>query len=239
MRFLSTNHFLSVCSGKSKKKNPIVSIIVPIYKVEPYIHRCIDSILAQTFVDFDVILVDDGSPDSCGEICENYAKIDNRVIVIHQKNEGLSSARNAGIDWALSKSNSEWITFIDSDDWIHKRYLELLYHAVANGDANGDADVVIGGYAMTKGETPVVDEEGLQPIEYSVEDYYVSHIINATVAWGKLYRKECFQSLRYPVGKIHEDEYITYKILFRKKSVYVIQQPLYAYFQNTTGIIRG
>ena len=108
----------------------LISIVVPIYKVEKYIHRCIESILAQTFTDFDLILVDDGSPDNCGKICDEYAVKDKRIHVIHKENGGLSDARNAGIDWAFANSDSEWITFIDSDDWIHPKYLETLYNAV-------------------------------------------------------------------------------------------------------------
>ena len=105
---------------------PTISVIVPVYKVEKYIHRCVDSILSQTFTDFELILVDDGSPDNCGKICDEYAEKDIRIHVIHQENGGLSAARNAGIDWVFANSDSEWITFIDSDDWVHPEYLERL-----------------------------------------------------------------------------------------------------------------
>ena len=105
---------------------PKISVIVPVYKVEKYLRRCIDSILNQTFNDFDLILVDDGSPDSCGDICEKYEKTDNRITVIHRENGGLSAARNSGIKWALKNSDSEWITFVDSDDWLHPDYLKIL-----------------------------------------------------------------------------------------------------------------
>ena len=106
-----------------------ISIVVPVYKVEKYLYRCVKSILEQTFFDFDLVLVDDGSPDSCGELCDEYAATDKRIQVIHQKNGGLSAARNSGIELCLKNSDSEWITFIDSDDWVHPRYLELLYEA--------------------------------------------------------------------------------------------------------------
>ena len=115
---------------------PIISVIVPVYKVEPYIHRCIDSILSQTFVDFELILIDDGSPDNCPDICDEYALKDNKIHVIHQKNSGLSVARNAGLDYVSSSSNSEWITFVDSDDWIDKHYLEYLYKAANESNTN-------------------------------------------------------------------------------------------------------
>ena len=106
-----------------------ISVIVPVYNVEKYLNRCIDSILAQTFTDFELILVDDGSPDNCGKICDEYAAKDSRIHVIHKANGGLSDARNAGIDWAFANSNSEWVTFMDSDDWIPDNYLFELYHA--------------------------------------------------------------------------------------------------------------
>ena len=95
---------------------PGISVIVPVYKVENFLHRCVDSILAQTFTDFELILVDDGSPDGCGEICDAYAREDSRIHVIHQKNGGLSAARNTGIDWVLENSDSRWLAFVDSDD---------------------------------------------------------------------------------------------------------------------------
>ena len=108
---------------------PQISVIVPIYKVEQYLERCVDSILNQTFTDFELVLVDDGSPDNCGAICDEYAKKNERIVVIHKENGGLSDARNAGIEWALNNSGSEWITFIDSDDWVHIDYLEYLYNS--------------------------------------------------------------------------------------------------------------
>ena len=107
----------------------LVSIVVPVFKVEQYLSRCVDSILNQTFKDFELILVDDGSPDKCGQMCDEYAKTDNRIHVIHKKNGGLSDARNAGIEWCIENSNSEWVTFIDSDDWVHPQYLESMLNA--------------------------------------------------------------------------------------------------------------
>ena len=102
---------------------PTISVIVPVYKVEPYLNRCVDSILRQTYQDFELILVDDGSPDRCGEICDEYARQDSRVHVIHKENGGLSDARNAGIDWVEANSDSRWLIFADSDDWVHPELL--------------------------------------------------------------------------------------------------------------------
>ena len=115
---------------------PLISVIVPIYKVKEYLNRCVDSILSQTFTSFELVLVDDGSPDECGEICDDYAIKDDRIIVIHQSNKGLSEARNTGIDWAMKNSDSEWLTFVDSDDWIHPDYLRLLYDSAIKTNAD-------------------------------------------------------------------------------------------------------
>ena len=98
---------------------PEISVIVPVYKVEQFLHRCVESILRQSFYNFELILVDDGSPDSCGDICDAYAAKDNRIHVIHQKNGGLSAARNSGIDYVMAHSDSHWLDFVDSDDWVH------------------------------------------------------------------------------------------------------------------------
>lgn len=211
---------------------PKISIIVPVYKVEKFINRCVDSILAQTFTDFEVILVDDGSPDNCGVICDEYARKDSRVIVIHQKNGGLSAARNAGIDWTFANSDSEWITFIDSDDWIHPRYLEMLINSVQNTGKS----IAVCSFERTEGNEPIVNEMKLCPQIWETEDFYFSNTEIATVAWGKLYSKKYFKDIRYPLGKIHEDEYVTYRILFENKDIAFIDQPLYAYYQNTEGI---
>ena len=212
---------------------PKISVIVPVYKVEPYIHRCVDSILAQTFTDFELILVDDGSPDNCGAICDEYAEKDSRVRVIHQENGGLSAARNAGLDWAFANSDSEWIYFADSDDWIVPYALEVLMR----GAETTGLSVIIGGHVRTSGEDPTVDTARLEPEIWDTEAYFCRKDVNVVVAWGKLYRKESFRTVRYPVGKIHEDVFTTYKLLFQYDRVALIDQPLYAYFQNADGIM--
>ena len=115
--------------------SPSISIIIPVYKAEKYLHRCVDSVLAQTFTNFELILIDDGSPDNSGAICDEYAKQDGRVKVFHQKNQGVSVARNLGIEQA----KGEWIAFIDSDDWVENTMYEEMYHtaSLANADIAG------------------------------------------------------------------------------------------------------
>lgn len=207
-----------------------ISVIVPVYKTESYIHRCVDSILRQTFPDFELILVDDGSPDNCGTICDEYAQKDNRIIVLHQENGGLSAARNAGINWAFANSDSQWLTFVDSDDWIHEQMLETLLKASETFHTNISAC----NFYRTHGETQP-DIHGHGEI-YTSKEAYLKHYLAMTVAWGKLYEKECFQDIRYPVGKLHEDEFVTYKLLFAQEKIFVTTQPFYAYFQNSNSI---
>ena len=210
-----------------------ITLIIPVYKVEEFINRCVDSVIAQTYKDFDVVLVDDGSPDNCGSICESYASKDSRIHVIHQKNGGLSAARNTGIEWSLKHSDSRWLSFIDSDDWVHPQYLEALHSAVSTLKT----DLSICGYYRTSGEElPEIKEYTFRM--YDVRAFYLEEIVSATVSWGKLIKKSCFENLRFPEGKIHEDEFTSYRILFQYRQVAVVDQNLYAYYQNPNGIIR-
>lgn len=213
---------------------PTISVVVPVYKVEAYLHRCVDSILQQSYRDFELILVDDGSPDSCGSICDAYARQDSRIHVIHQENGGLSAARNAGIDWVFAGSDSRWFTFIDSDDWIHPQTLERLLRAAEEYQTK----VSVCGYAETAGENPTVTEASLNASAVDPRWFYQNRFINATVAWGKLYSRDLFESVRYPAGKIHEDEFVTYRLLMESGTIAVLEAPLYAYFVNPAGITK-
>ena len=213
----------------------LISVIVPVYKVEKYIRRCVDSILNQTFSDFELILVDDGSPDNCGAICDEYAKKDSRIYVIHKENGGLSDARNAGIDWAFENSNSEWLTFIDSDDWVHPRYLDALMRAVERFGT----DIAICNYKEVEVFTDFDSLPELDICAVNTEDFFVTQNTVATVAWGKIYKKSYFHKTRYPFGKLNEDEFITYKLLFQNEQIAFVQNPMYFYFQNTNGIMKS
>ena len=216
---------------------PKISVVVPVFKVEPYLHRCIDSILAQTFTDFELILVDDGSPDNCGIICDEYATMDYRIHVIHQSNGGLSAARNAGIDWAFENSDSEWLAFIDSDDWVHQQYFELLLQTSIKTNTSICAcqfeKVFDSEFYNTK-------ENILPKIRvYTPEYFWCNNCVVATVAYGKIYKKSSFSFLRYPYRRIHEDEYITYQIVFKEKLIAFIENKLYFYYQNPKGIMNS
>ena len=212
-----------------------ISVIVPVYKVEKYIKRCIDSILTQTFRDFELILVDDGSPDKCSQICEKYAQRDERIVVLHRENGGLSAARNTGIDWTFLNSESKYITFIDSDDWIHPQYLDILYQAVINMKSPVS---VVGFKRVENFEAGKLYKEDCIPeLEVlAAEDFFINHEWNFNYAWGKLYERSYFVEVRYPVGKNYEDTFTTYKILFAGKKVAFIDYPLYYYFYNKEGI---
>lgn len=213
---------------------PAISVIVPVYKVEKYIHRCVDSILGQTFTDFELILVDDGSPDNCGAICDEYAAKDSRIAVIHQENGGLSAARNAGIDWAFANSDSQWLSFIDSDDWVHPQYLEQLHQAAMSQHC----ELAVCGFAKVDKQTPFKDTTAKRST-CDTEEYFINQTSNAVPACGKLYLKEHFCNIRYPIGRLHEDEFITYKLIFRSNKIAVVDGELYYYFFNATGITQS
>lgn len=209
-----------------------ISVIVAVYKMPEYLPRCIEGILNQTFHDLELILVDDGSPDHCGEICDAYAQKDSRVHVIHKENAGVCVARNTGLDWVYEHSDSQWIFFHDNDDWIHPETLERM-HAAAQ---ELHSDICICGYQQTTGENPSISQETLVPISVAPKDFYIQHHVNATVCWGKLYSRRIFSGKRYPPGKYIEDEFLTYRLLFACEKLAVIPAPLYAYYVNPAGI---
>lgn len=211
-----------------------ISVIVPVYNVEPYLHRCVDSILNQSFSDIDVILVDDGSPDNCGAICEDYAAKDSRVHVIHRENGGLSAARNSGLDWAFASSDSQWVTCVDSDDWIHRDYLQKLYDAAHN---NG-LDVSMCGLYWADSfveDAPLPQTEALV---LDVEDAFSRHYDKSVSACCKLVKKQLYDGIRFPEGKLYEDAFVTHKLLFACSQIAVVDEKLYYYFTNPGSITR-
>ena len=209
-----------------------ISVIVAVYKMPQFLPRCIEGILGQTFSDLELILVDDGSPDNCGEICDYYAAKDSRVHVIHKKNAGVCVARNTGLDWIYSNSDSQWIFFHDNDDWIHPETLQRLYDAAMENKTK----ISICGYKETEGENPNILPEQLVPILWTPKAFYMQRFVNATVCWGKLYHRECFEAIRYPAGKYIEDEFVTYCLLFGCETLAVVPAPLYSYYINRAGI---
>lgn len=207
---------------------PIISVIVPVYNVEPYIHRCVDSIITQTFTDFELILVDDGSPDRCGEICDEYARKDSRIQVFHQHNKGQAAARNFAIEWVLGHSNSDWITFVDSDDWVHIEYLDKLHQAVDQENVQMSGCLVTRSTEMTIKQV----ESSMTYKIYSPEDFWLDCLSANAYPVGKIYHRSLFQGIRYPVGKIYEDTATTHKFVFACKQIAFVSEVLYYYYVN-------
>lgn len=207
---------------------PAISVIVPVYNVEKYLPKCVSSILKQTFSDFELILVDDGSPDGCGVLCDEYAKKDSRVRVIHKKNGGLSDARNVGIDAA----KGDYLMFIDSDDWIDVDMLELLYTQAQKYDAQ----IVECSFRNvfenrmeeeTSCSGAVVLGTGIDGIEGILDWKHFK-----PVAWNKLYHRSVIGDVRYPVGKLHEDEFTTYKYFYRAAKIAYVDVSKYNYVKS-------
>jgi glycosyltransferase involved in cell wall biosynthesis len=227
---------------------PEISIIVPVYNVEEYLPRCIDSILNQTFPDFELILVNDGSPGNCGKICDDFAKRDNRIKVIHKKNGGAASARNAGINHAKGR----YIAFVDGDDYIHYKMFDLLYSTMkeCSSDLVACNFVKVTNYNSKLEETAIHNfhEENYSNLE-ALEQLFImknkEHFSNAgnNLIWvlpvNKLYKRELFEKNRFEEGKICEDEFITHKLLYDCKKITYIPVTLYYYFQRSNSVMNS
>lgn len=210
----------------------LISVIVPVYKVEPYLRKCVDSILNQTHRNLEVILVDDGSPDHCGVICDEYAAKDPRVKVIHKPNGGLSDARNAGMD----VMTGDYVGFVDSDDWIepqmYQRLLELLQQFDADMAFGGVADDVIHNGTV---RTVKTSNYGEKLFAEGKLDAMKRYFHGSWAAWDKLYKKELFDGIRYPVGEINEDEAIVLHLLDRCEKVCYTNEVFYHYIKRADG----
>ena len=216
---------------------PLISIIVPVYNVEKYIERCIKSILNQSFTNFELILVDDGSPDKCGEICDEYKNKDKRIKVIHKKNGGLSDARNAGIEIA----KGEYIAFVDSDDFINKYMYEILYRNAKKLDA----DISICNFKMVCKNDKIDENILISSADVKVYDrnealnkLYGNENVQFIIACNKIYKKELFLNIRYEYGKCHEDEFIIHKLIYKSNKIVSCSEKLYYYFENDASIMR-
>lgn len=214
---------------------PLVSVIIPIYKVEPYLRRCIDSVISQTYTNLEIILVDDGSPDNCPAICDEYAQKDNRIKVIHKRNGGLSSARNAGLDIC----KGDYISFIDSDDWVSPSYIQtLLKNALEK-----NADISIVSYTtFTEGFSDYYTIPQFSTIETFNNHDLLRHLClhdykEFMASWGKLFKKNCFNNIRFPVGQLYEDSRINYKIYHKTTKACFQKTPLYFYLARKDSIM--
>ena len=212
---------------------PLISVIVPIYKVEDLLSRCVDALLTQTYENLEIILVDDGSPDRCGEICEDYARKDSRVVVIHKENGGLSSARNAGIDIA----RGEYLGFVDSDDWVAPETYEWLLGMALEENVK----LVCAGrwdYSSWTGEKTLglcpQKREVISGEELAKRIFTWDNVDSA--AWDKLYHRSLFREIRYPHGKINEDLPTTYRIALDAGRVGMLDKPVYYYYHRDGSI---
>lgn len=211
-----------------------ISVMMAAYNAEKYLRRALDSILAQTFRDFDIIVVDDGSKDATGAIADEYAAKDSRVHVLHQANSGVCVTRNNCIDWTYRCSDSQWIIFADSDDWMHPEMLERMLRAA---EENG-AHICACGYQETTGPDPKIDPKDLEPQVWKPMDFYRASYVNAIMTCCKLYHKSCYVDIRHPVDNYFDDEFVSYKMLYAEEKMVVIPAPLYAYFINTEGLTK-
>lgn len=213
-----------------------VSIIVPVYQVENYLRQCVDSILAQTFPDFELILVDDGSKDRSGQICDEYAKVDERVKVIHKENGGLSDARN----WGMEQATGTYFMFVDSDDSIAPTMLERLHQGILK--ENADIAACNFHYCFEDDRSKDFTTDIRPEVISGSEIFY--HRKNDrsygywTVVWNKLYKSETFSKLRFRVGKYHEDEFWANDIYQMNITVITIPECLYYYRQRDNSIMR-
>ncbi len=212
--------------------NELVSVIVPVYNVEKYLRRCVDSIIGQSYKELEIILVDDGSPDECPRICDEYSENDDRIRVIHKANGGLSDARNAGLDIATGK----YICFIDSDDYVSKGFIEELYNTIITENV----DISITDMVMVYGDG-IEDRRGENSVRlYSKEEalrvMFLQKEFNNS-AWGKMFRRELFADKRFVKGVLYEDFELVFRIMFDIPNVAFTRRQFYYYYQNSSSIM--
>ena len=209
----------------------LISVIVPIYKVENYLRECIDSLVNQTYRNLEIILVDDGSPDKCGEICEEYKAKDERVVVIHKENGGLSDARNAG----MKVMTGDYIVFVDSDDYMPLDGIEHLMNLLEERDA----DMVIGGVRRVaeNGEEILVEGDiNAEPVEMDKTGALIDFFVNGCSSWGRIFKREIHEGIEFPKGEINEDEAIVVQVTERCDKVVRTTAPIYNYRKREESI---
>ena len=215
--------------------NELITIVVPIYNVEKYLKQCLESLISQTYKNIEIILINDGSTDGSKKICEEFAKKDTRIIVINQKNSGLSAARNTGIN----NANGKYITFVDADDYVSNYYIEKLYNAIKKQksqiaqcdiqkvDSNGKFIKKMG-----------YEQETIKTYKDMIIDMMNDmHWIENVVVGNKIYEIGLFKNIKFPLNKIHEDEFVTYKLYYLTKKISIVNESLYYYRQTNNSIM--
>lgn len=209
----------------------MISVIIPVYNSEKYLERCISSVLEQTYKDFEVILIDDGSTDSSGAICDEWQRKDVRIKVFHKANEGLSATRN----FALDKVNGDYIAWVDSDDYVASCYLEVMLRELENNHADM---VMCGFYADIDGEIVLEEREGFAQAVYTGEEFlqrvYTYGLFS--VVWNKLVRADAYTKISFPEGRIFEDSSIMRELVHGFSRIIVIEEPLYYYRRHSESI---
>lgn len=212
----------------------LISLIIPVYKVEKYLEKCIQSVINQTYENLQIILVDDGSPDNCGKICDEYAKKDHRIEVIHKSNGGLSDARNKGLEIA----KGEYIGFVDSDDYIEADMYEVLYNLLKQYNADVS---ICNFYTVSQGKISIKNaDNGIN--EYNRIEILKEILLDKNIqsyAWNKLYKKELFDEIKYPIGKKYEDIGTTFYLLEKCNKVVVTGKSEYYYINRQDSIVNN
>ncbi|HJG67480.1 MULTISPECIES: glycosyltransferase family 2 protein [Bacilli] len=218
----------------------LITVVIPIYNVERYVEQCLQSVINQTYKNLQIILVDDGSTDSSGEICDRFAAQDSRVQVIHQKNAGLSAARNVGIEFA----KGEFISFIDSDDFVETNYIERLYTEIKAYNAQ----IAVCEYSRLDDEKKIfyfhTKEPYTKTITYTeyLDEIFKTLTLAFVTAWAKLYKIELFNGefpIRFPEGKLAEDKYVTYLLALKSQNIVYLHEPNYCYRQRSGSITKS
>lgn len=218
------------------EQEKLLSVIVPVYKVEPYLRRCVDSICQQTYKNLQIILVDDGSPDHCGAICDEYTCHDERIIAVHQDNEGLSGARNNGLLFA----KGDYIAFVDSDDWLHPKMYETLIQmleeyqldmarcSVISSDGEKEELILPGKKTMINKVITGSDIFGLYFTEFLCK-----------VVWNAVYRRDIVMGIRSPERCHSQDNYVSGRYLYRSQRMMITDNYMYYYYKNPTSTTHG
>lgn len=211
----------------------LISVIVPVYNVELYLKDCVESLLNQTYKNLEIILVDDGSTDNSGVMCDEYGNKSGVIRVIHQRNGGLSNARNTG----LKAAKGHYVCFVDSDDYVNESYLQILYSSV---EENHCPIAECGVLKFNDGEDLVLAETSQKPHLYSSKEWLtesgVGDFLNCA-AWNKIYERALFDDIQFPDGRVYEDEATTYKLVYKANRVYRCYQKLYYYRVRSNSII--
>lgn len=219
-----------------KADSDLVSVVVPIYNVRPYLDRCISSLVNQTYANIEIILIDDGSTDNSGTLCDEWSKRDGRIIVSHKTNGGLSDARNAGVEIC----HGEYIVFVDSDDYVDTEFIQKMHQSLV--DSSSDM-------AMC---SVIWEDENGKPLSNSPEAAFARDVVsgracmgltysnpNAVTAWNKLYHRSLWNDLRFPKGKLHEDEFVFHEIMYQCDRVATLPDKLYHYVQHQGSIMHA